>query len=259
MSLIELDRADKGAAAKHKYVIVDADAHIDPPHEMWADYLPERFRDMAPRVEEGEECDWLIFEGNRRPIMMINNQAGRKGKDFKMVGKQSEMRDVKNPHSRLADMDLDGVDAAILFGGGPLGTKNSDLYIESFRAYFRWLKDFCATDPRRLHGVAYMPMRDIDETMGLIREAAGMGFRTVNIPAFPQSKDGMSTSVDVGKIAMGQAAALTGDPGSQTPYWDASYDKLWALICELDLTVTFHLGGRIPRFGQKIISSPTWS
>ena len=80
--------------------LVDADAHIDPPHEMWKDYLPANLRELAPYVEEGEECDWVVFEGQRRPIRMISNQAGRAGKDFKMVGKRSEMRASWKPEQR---------------------------------------------------------------------------------------------------------------------------------------------------------------
>lgn len=230
---------------------VDADAHIDPPHSFWKDYLPTHLQPLAPQIEAGEDCDYIVFEGKRRPVMMINNQAGREGKNFKMKGRLSEQRDTWSPSKRLADMDLDGINAAVLFGGGPLGTTNSELFIESFRAYNRWLADFCSTDRNRLAGVAYMPMRDIDETLGLIREAAKLGFRSVNLPAFPQAADGFSTSANVGKMASGQVAALTGDPNSTRYYRDAEFDRLWAEICELDLTVTFHLGGRIPRFGDK--------
>ncbi|MFC3172767.1 amidohydrolase family protein [Novosphingobium bradum] len=239
-----------------KYDIVDADAHIDPPHEMWVDYLPARFKDMAPRIEEGEENDWVVFEGKRRPLMMINNQAGRTGKNFKMLGKLSDLRESRTPASRLAEMDIDGMNAAVLFGGGPLGTMNTELYIESFRAYNRWLADFCSADPRRLSGVAYMPMRDLDETIGLIREAAALGFRTINIPAFPQSADAVRISTatsgapDVG-VNTAQAAALTGDVNSTRLYWQPEFDRLWAEICAHDLSVTMHLGGRVPRFGNK--------
>ena len=231
--------------------VVDADAHLDPPHEMWGEYLPAALRELAPRIEEGEEHDWVVFEGERRPLRMINNQAGRSGKDFKMSGKRSEQRQAWLPAQRLGDMDTDGIDAAVLFGGGPLGTSNSELYIASFETYNRWLWDFCGADRKRLVGVAYLPMRDVDETIGLLRQAAKLGHRTVNIPAFPQSADGISSSARVKAIRSGQGAALTGDPTGQRSYAEPQFDRLWAEICELDMTVTIHLGGRIPRFGEK--------
>ncbi len=231
--------------------IVDADAHIDPPYEMWKDYLPAHLRDLAPFVEEGEEHDWIVFEGNRRPVRMISNQAGREGKDYKMFGKRSEMRPVWLPEIRLEDMDIDGMDAAVMFGGGPLGTSNPELYIASFDAYNRWVWDYAGKDRKRLVPVGYVPMRDLDETIAMLRELAALGFRTVNIPAFPQSGDGISTNATVKAIAAGQGSALTGNPGGERSYIDPEYDRLWEVVTELDLTLTMHLGGRIPRFGDK--------
>jgi predicted TIM-barrel fold metal-dependent hydrolase len=190
--------------------VVDADAHIDPPYDMWKEYLPTHLRELAPRIEEGDEVDYIVFEGNRRPVRMINNQAGRAGKDFKMVGKLSEQRAAWLPATRLADMDTDGMDAAILFGGGPLGTFNSELYIASFEAYNRWVMDFCSADRRRLIPIGYVPMRDIEETIGQVRALAKMGFRAINIPAFPQNPDGWSTSTGVKAISAGQGSALEG-------------------------------------------------
>jgi predicted TIM-barrel fold metal-dependent hydrolase len=229
--------------------LVDADAHVDPPYDMWHEYLPPNLRGLGPQIEEGDEHDWIVFEGKRRPLRMINNQAGRKGKDFKMFGKKSEMRAAWLPQQRLSDMDTDGIEAAVMFGGGPLGTSNSDLYIASFEAYNRWLWDFCATDRKRLVGVAYLPMRTVEETLKLVRQAAKLGFRTVNIPAFPQSADGITTSAKIEAIATGQVAALTGNPSGERTYAQAEFDPLWAEIQDLDMTVTIHLGGRIPRFG----------
>jgi predicted TIM-barrel fold metal-dependent hydrolase len=231
--------------------IVDADAHIDPPYEMWSEYLPAKLRELAPRIEEGDECDYVVFEGRRKPIQMIGNQAGRTGKDFKMVGKRSEMRAAWLPKQRLADMDRDGIEAAVLFGGGPLGTTNSELYIASFETYNRWVWDFCGADRRRLVPVAYLPMRDIDETLRLLHQAAALGFRTANIPAFPQASDGISTSSKVKAIQSGQGAALTGDPTGGRQYSHPDFDRLWAAFNELDMTITIHLGARIPRFGEK--------
>jgi len=250
MSLDELTKP-AGAKAASKLRLVDADAHCDAPYEMWTQYLPAHLREHAPRIEHGDEHDWIVFEGKRRPVTLISNQAGREGKAFKMVGRRADMRPVWLPQTRLADMDQDGIDAAVLFGGGPLGTMNRELYIASFEAYNRWVWDFCGADRKRLVPVAYVPMRDVDETIRIVRDAAKLGFRSVNIPAFPMSADAVSTPIEVKAIQVAQAAALTGNPNAQRSYADGEFDKLWETFTDLDMTVTMHLGGRIPRFGEK--------
>lgn len=226
--------------------IVDADAHIDPPYEMWKDYLPKSLAEYAPYIEEGDEHDWIVFEGNRRPVRLIANMAGKEGKDYKMFGKRSEMRQVWLPEVRLEDMDTDGMDAAVMFGGGPLGTKNQDLYIASFDAYNRWVWDYAGRDRKRLVPVGYVPMRDVKETVAMIKDLAKLGFKTVNIPAFPQAKEGQQ----LGGFSA-QANALTGNADGDRSYADPEFDLLWQTVCDLDITVTMHLGGRIPRFGNK--------
>lgn len=231
--------------------IVDADAHIDPPYDMWKDYLPAHLKDQAPVIEEGDEVDYILFEGNRRPVRMINNQAGRAGKDFKMVGKLSEQRNTYDPHKRLADMDLDGMDAAVLFGGGPLGTSNDELYIASYIAYQDWVMDFASADRRRLVPIGYVPMRDIDETIAQVKRLAKMGFRAINLPAFPQNASAWKTSSGIKAMKDGQVSALTGDPKGELQYYQPEFDRLWKVISDLGLVITFHLGARVPRFGDK--------
>lgn len=133
-------------------------------HLFWKDYLPEKFRGMAPEIEEGDEHDWVVFEGRRpRPLFILSNQAGREAKNYKVMGKLSDLHMSSTPDQHLKDMSLDGIETAILYGGGPLGTMDTDLYVESFRAYNRWLADFCKARPDRLVGVAYLPMRDVDK------------------------------------------------------------------------------------------------
>jgi predicted TIM-barrel fold metal-dependent hydrolase len=238
-----------------KLRIVDADAHVNPPATMWEGYLSEKFRDIAPKIElakDGEANDWIVFEGKRRPMMIINANGGRSTKDFQVSGKLKDMRSGGwMPADRIADMDQDGMDVAVLFGGGPLGTTIPELYIESFAAYNRWLADFCSHAPKRLIGVAYLPMRDVDESLRLLREAHALGFRNVNIPAFPQARDGLSASGNGNAALGGQGTALTGDPSGDRRYADPEFDRFWAEVCDLDITICIHLGGRIPRFGDK--------
>lgn len=231
--------------------IFDADAHIDPPYDMWKDYLPNHLKDRAPRIEEGDDCDYIVFEGNRRPVMMINNQAGREGKNFKMKGKLSEQRNTYDPAKRLADMDLDGIDQAILFGGGPLGSFDNDLYLASFDAFSRWVMDWASNAPHRLFPVGHAPMRDIDETVEHVKRLAKMGFKMLQLPAFPQNPDAWKTSSEIKNMKSGQVSAQTGDPKGALQYYQPEFDKLWQTLVDHDMVITFHLGGRVPRFGEK--------
>lgn len=249
----EADPTLKGGSAANWTLgpIIDADAHIDPPHDMWKDYLPNDLKALAPVIESADDGDYIVFEGNRRPFMMINNQAGRTGKDFKMKGRLSEQRKVWDPATRLADMDADGMDAAVLFGGGPLGSLNNDLYIASYEAYSRWVMDFCSVAPDRLIPIGYVPMRNIDETIEHVKRLAKMGFKAINLPAFPQNADAWSTSSEIKALKPGQVSALTGDPKGELQYWQPEFDRLWQVICDLDLVISFHLGARVPRFGEK--------
>jgi len=230
-----------------EYKVICADSHVNPPPDFWQDYLPPALREMAPKIEHGDDADYVVFEGRRKKLNLIGAQAGRDGKDFKMEGRLSDMRGGGwLPDERLKDMDTDGLDAAVMFGGGPLATSNDDLYIESFDAYNRWLADFCDYDTKRLAGVAYLPMRDVDESIAMLKRMAARGFRAVNIPAFPQSKSLKSMETAGGA----QVVALTGNPHGELQYDDSSFDRFWAAVVDLDITITIHLGARMARWNE---------
>ena len=111
--------------------------------------------------------------------------------------------------------------------------------------------DFCSVAPDRLFPVGYVPMRDIDETCQHVERLAKMGFKAINLPAFPQNPDAWKTSSGIKNLKDSQVAALTGDQKGAMQYSDPAFDKLWKTIVDNNVVITFHLGGRVPRFGQK--------
>ena len=230
------------------YPLIDADAHVNPMPTFWDDYLPKAFHGRAPRVEAGaadETHDWLVFEGTRRPFNLQSAVSGQ-GKKFQTNGKKELLRSGNwDPAGRLEDMDADGVQTAVMYGGGPLGTMDNELYLASFDAYNHWLADFCAYDPKRLVGVAYLPMQDVDHAIAMVKDAAKRGLKGVNIPGFPQKKEGIKS----GGFGA-QVLALTGDPDGPRQYDDAEFDPFWKTCVDHDMAVTIHLGARSARPGQ---------
>ncbi|MCE7796885.1 amidohydrolase [Sphingobium sufflavum] len=245
MADVDVNREIVAAPRVADYV-VDADVHVTPPPTMWADYLSPEFRPFAPTVESDGEFDYVVFEGNRRKINLMASQAGRSGKEYKNQGRLSDQRQGGwMAPQRLLDMDRDGMDKAIIFGGGPLATSHYELYLDSYDAYNRWCADFCSADPKRLYAAAFIPMVEVPQAVTMLKAAKERGAVAVNIPAFPQSPNKFTKKDS-------QFQALTGDAEGNRQYRDAEFDPFWAAAVDLDMAITFHLGARVSRFQDKV-------
>jgi len=200
------------------YELISADSHVNPPASMWAEYLPASLRDQAPRVESTDEGDFEVFEGRRTPLLGINNMAGRKPEQYSWsIRRLAEQRSGGfDPHARLEDMDADQVRAEVLYGGGPLPSLNAELRRASYAAYNDWLADFCATDPKRLLGIAYLPCDAPEVAIAEAKRAAGRGLRGCLIPRFPGKGD----------------------------WFEPAWDGLWRTILDQGWSAAIHVGGR---------------
>jgi predicted TIM-barrel fold metal-dependent hydrolase len=121
-----------------------------------------------------------------------------------------------DPTARLADMDLDQVEAEVLYGGGPLPTQDPELRLASHLAYNDWLADFCAAQPRRLIGQAYLPCDTPQIAVEELRRCARRGLRGAVIPRFPPKGD----------------------------WFDPEWDALWRALIEVAWPAGIHVGGR---------------
>ena len=150
-----------------EYRLISSDSHVTMPDAAWPDYLSPEFRDRAPRIEQTDDGDVRVFEGKRTPIMTLDNLAGKKPEEFTLNVRKLEDRrsGAGDPVARIQDMDTDGVDAEVLYVGGPLQTADAALHLDSVRGYNRWLSDYASHAPDRLLGVAAIPI-DTPERAG---------------------------------------------------------------------------------------------
>jgi predicted TIM-barrel fold metal-dependent hydrolase len=191
------------------------------PDEAWQEYLDPELRDRAPRVERTDEGDFRVFEGKRTPIMTLDNLAGKKPEEFTLnVRKLDEQRaGAWDPAERIKDMDLDGVDAEVLYVGGPLQTADAELKLNSVRGYNRWLSDYASHAPDRLFGMAAIPIDTPERAAEEIRFAAAqIGLAGGYIPLFPPEGD----------------------------YGDPKWDPMWEAFRETGMPIGLHVGGRRP-------------
>src|SRR5256885_3880588 len=150
------------------YNVIDADGHILEPLDLWDKYMDPKFRDRAPRLvidnETGKEK--LSVEGqllgSKQGMGGIGGVGARQGEVKAAEMKYNEGRPGGfDPHARIPDMDLDGIDAAFLYPSMGLfagAVHDPALAGALCRAYNRWLADYCKPYPDRLFGVSMLPV-----------------------------------------------------------------------------------------------------
>jgi len=208
--------------ASLEYPIIDADAHVYEPPEVWQERVPQRWRARAPKVARTDEGDvWSFNDGERVRAVGLMAAAGSSYLGFAPSGLTYEMirPGCYEVVARLADMDADGIYAQLLYPsvceeGARLFGDERELQLACVRAYNEWLLDLCAQAPGRLFGHAVIPATGIDDAVAELEWAIRRGHRGVLISAFP------SASVE---------------PSSED-------DRFWALAQEASTPVALHIG-----------------
>ena len=104
------------------YNVIDADGHILEPLTLWNDYMDPKYRDLAPEADPrrgrqaaaaGRRAAARQQEGPRR-ARRRSARATALVVDDAMEYEQGRKGGF-DPHARIPDMDLDGIDAAFLY------------------------------------------------------------------------------------------------------------------------------------------------
>ncbi|MGA1675423.1 MAG: amidohydrolase family protein [Pseudomonadales bacterium] len=221
--------------------MIDCDAHILEPATLWEEYLEERYRDRAIRIEEVGGKERLII-GNQ--IVLEGAVAGLGGaeadKSALFSGRLSYRRD--NPedsfegHARLRRMNEWGISKSVIFPTIcilPFPTDDQDLANAYCRAYNNWIYDFCEADRKRLFPIAVVNWRDVAEATREFERCIQRGFRGLFVP--PEMIDGRRPA-------------------------DPRFNSLWALCQAARVPACFHVivrfDGSASPFGAWHATSP---
>ena len=186
--------------------IVDADCHILEPPDIWKNWLPEQYRDKAPKlVKDSQGGDaWLTGVGGDPDPIGLTATPGMPFDEFRWFGvTYDEARaGCYNGAARLEDMNIDGVWAEVLFPPQRtmshfLGDDDDGFVLAGVEAYNNFLfEEFCAPDPARLIGVAQIPSLGIDVAVDGVRKAAARGAKGVLISNWPSGRAALSLDDD---------------------------------------------------------------
>jgi len=178
------------------FPVVDSDGHVEEFGADWAK-LERKWGDWAPRYISDGSFDAgqprFVIEGKVFPRWEDKwGKASRPIKVHKAERYWTGRPGMTDPKARLADMDLEGIDVAVLFGGmlcaSAIGiVENPELALDACRAYNDWLGEYCSAAPDRLKGIAAVPFQDPPAAAAELRRAVrDFGLRGLRVPTWPQ-------------------------------------------------------------------------
>lgn len=195
---------------------IDADGHISEWHIDWAARLPEEFRSRAPRsIQVDAGMSRTLIDGLTFPDPAFEG-AGRIA-TREMKGRVNP-QGMSDPNARIGDMEVEGIERAVLFGTQIMfhGNTTSDWRLAAAisRAWNDWAgKEYCAAHPDRLFFSAVIPLSD----MGAAVEEARRAVQELGAVAVTVQISHQGRSLD-------------------NPY----FDPLWATIQDLDVPMAVH-------------------
>src|SRR5437773_10231844 len=163
-----------------RYKVTDADGHILEPLDLWDRYMDPAYRERAPRLIIGDNGkERLLVEGqvlgNPKGLGRLGAVGARDGSVRDDLMKYADGRAGGfDPHARIKDLDLDGIDAAFLYPSIGLfsgAVKDPKLAAAMCRAYNRRLRAYCKPYPERLLGTAMLPLQSIELAIARVRFA----------------------------------------------------------------------------------------
>jgi predicted TIM-barrel fold metal-dependent hydrolase len=178
--------------------LISVDDHLVEPPTLWSDRLPAKFADAGPHIID-EPIDgkpdqppsnvWL-YEGIRFPQIGLNAVAGKDPTEYgtEPLRYSDMIPGCYEPHARVIDMDLDGVQAALCFPSFPrfagtvfLKASDKQLALLCVQAWNDFMIDeWCAAAPDRFIPIVIMPLWDPALCVAELQRTVAKGARAVS-------------------------------------------------------------------------------
>jgi predicted TIM-barrel fold metal-dependent hydrolase len=207
-----------------KEFVVSGDSHIIEPVDLFKSRLPTHLRDRA-LWEEEFTLDEPLVPGGHTEFKKLHT-IGFDGWTISKYRQFGGPTPDGEPDHILRDMDLDGVDASVMFPNLSLFvlfTDDHELSMAHARVYNDYVAERYLPYRNRMRPTAAIPLTHIPDAVAEIERAARAGLGAILLPEIPPM-----------------------------PYWSREYDPVWAAAQGHGLPVFIHVatGGVSVRDGQ---------
>ena len=167
-----------------RILVIDADGHVNEGDVDLSSRLPEKWRSQAPiRIKDNQGYPRILLEGR----IWSASQGPGPGVTGPFTEKARKSRPgMIDPIERLKDMDLEGIDVAVIFGTQIAltvnGLMNGEFAAALCHAVNEWLQEYCSADPTRLRAVGLIPCQAPKAAVAELEFLAKAGATSIMLP-----------------------------------------------------------------------------
>ena len=214
--------------SKAGYKVFDSDAHVSEPPEAIDAYVDSAYKSALDKLKlpgiKTYRPNQIGFQRRLGARRSEGDNAPKAAQPTKGRHRQAPLPNTNtDPHQRIQDMNLEGVDTCVMLPTG-VGSFCSvdDLGLERavIQAYHRYIGDFCKAYPGRLYAAAVVSARNIEWS---VEELKRVGKEAWPAAVFPSVPPGM-------------------------PLDDPELDPLWKAAADNDLTIGLHTFTVLPPY-----------
>ncbi len=198
-----------------KEFVVSGDSHIIEPIDLFKTRLPEDLHLRGPgsagKRFHPRRADWRSGHTAFKKLHTIGYDGWTVSKYRQFGGPTPD----GEPEHIMRDMDLDGVDAAVMFPNlslFALYTDDHEFSMAHARVYNDYLAERYLPYRNRMCPTAAIPLTDIPDAVAEIERAAALGLRAILIPEIPPER-----------------------------YFSRTYDPVWAAAVANSMPVFIHV------------------
>jgi predicted TIM-barrel fold metal-dependent hydrolase len=207
-------------------LLIDADAHVTEPPDVWVSRVPSRYRDRVPHVDKEEGRDVWLLDGVKISTVGTTALGAWPNRPYDQPATYEECHPgAYDAKERLRYMDEAGIWAQVLYpnvaGFGSqhfLNIPDDELKLMCVRAYNDFLHEWSSADPNRLIPVCSIPFWDVSAAVAEIERCLDLGFRGILFTGEPMR---------------------FGLPTIGHRHWD----PLWKAAQDGGVPIHFHIGG----------------
>lgn len=235
-----------------EYKYISADCHVDSwwlPKNLFQERLPEKWREIGPRVVDGPDGSFWFWEGKRRRESADGSGNAAMLKRFypKADVKPGDMPPT-TPKTLLEHMDVSKVYAGVFFSDTrkwPFADK--DLHLEVTRIYNDYIMELNSAAPERLMLLPQVPMFSAADAAAEVKRMLDRGCKAMEFHCFDLEQPIYSGAWDEAFDLLAEAGvplcAHIGD-GAGVPYPPNERGSSWAHFS----IAPFSIAKYIPQF-----------